>query len=260
MTKELNAIFTIAFRDVTKLLRDRVRLIASLIFPLIFIGVLGGGLNQSFGERLGYSYLTFIFTGVLAQVLFSSTASGVIFLLEDRENDFSKELFVAPVSPYSIIFGKIFGESLVAVTQGVAIVLFSVLLGVRFTLLQIVWLVPIALACTLLGGAFGFLVLANLNTQRRANQIFPFLIFPQFFLSGAFNPARDFPWYLTILSTITPLAYGVDLLRGVFYRGTSEFSEVVIRSPIVNLLFIAFLFTLFIIIGTALFVKNERER
>ena len=101
----LNAVITIAFRDVTKLIRDRIRLIASLIFPVIFIGVLGGGLNASFGSSLGFSYLTFVFTGVLAQTMFSSTASGVIFLLQDRETDFSKELFVAPVSRSVIVLG-----------------------------------------------------------------------------------------------------------------------------------------------------------
>ena len=40
--KQLNAVSTIALRDLTKLLRDKPRMIASLIFPIIFIGVLGG--------------------------------------------------------------------------------------------------------------------------------------------------------------------------------------------------------------------------
>ncbi|KKQ07530.1 MAG: ABC-2 type transporter, partial [Candidatus Daviesbacteria bacterium GW2011_GWB1_36_5] len=68
--KELNAILTIAARDFTKLLRDRGRLIISFIFPLIFIGALGGGLQANIGKQVGFNFLTFTFTGVLAQVLF----------------------------------------------------------------------------------------------------------------------------------------------------------------------------------------------
>jgi hypothetical protein len=36
-----------------------------------------------------------------------STAQGVISLIEDRENDFSQEIFVSPISRYAIVFGKI---------------------------------------------------------------------------------------------------------------------------------------------------------
>ena len=32
------------------------------------------------------------------------------------------------------------------------------------------------------------MVMANLNSQRAANQVFPFLVLPQFFLAGVFNP------------------------------------------------------------------------
>src|SRR5690242_10431880 len=110
--KNLNAILTIAYRDVIKLLRDRTRLIAGLVFPVIFIGALGGSLQANLGARAGFNFLAFVFTGVLGQTLFQSTASGIISLIEDRENDFSQEIFVSPVSRYTIILGKIVGESL----------------------------------------------------------------------------------------------------------------------------------------------------
>lgn len=92
---EVNAIFTIAYRDFTKLLRDRSRMLFSLIFPIIFIGVLGGSLQSNLSASAGYNFLSFIFAGVLGQTLFQSTGSGVISLIEDRENDFSQEIFVS---------------------------------------------------------------------------------------------------------------------------------------------------------------------
>src|SRR3989338_3071756 len=107
----INAILTIAYRDITKLLRDRSRILASFIFPIIFIGVLGTSLQQNIGGGLGYNFLVFVFIGVLGQTLFQSTASGIISLVEDRQNDFSQEMFVSPISRYSIIIGKILAES-----------------------------------------------------------------------------------------------------------------------------------------------------
>lgn len=114
----LNATLMIAYRDLLKFVRDPMRIISTFIFPLIFIVALGGGLQASLGGKISFNYLTFTFTGVLAQTLFQSASMGVISLIEDRQNDFAQELFVAPVSRYVIIIGKILGETGVALLQG----------------------------------------------------------------------------------------------------------------------------------------------
>lgn len=258
--KQLNAILTIAYRDVIKLLRDRMRLIAGLIFPIIFIGALGGSLQANLGARAGFNFLTFVFTGVLGQTLFQSTASGIISLIEDRENDFSQEIFVSPVSRYIIILGKILGESLVAMINSFGVLLFGLIVGVRFDLFQIFALIPIALVACLLGGGFGVLVLSQLGSQRSANQIFPFIIFPQFFLSGAFSPVQHLPWYLLIFSRIAPMTYAVDFTRGLLYWGKPDYHHVVIYPPLVDLTIIATIFTIMLLVGTYFFVKNERNK
>ncbi len=257
---ELNAILAIAYRDFTKLIRDRTRLIASLIFPIIFIGALGGSLQANWGNQTGYNLITFIFTGVMAQVLFQSTAAGVISLVEDRVNDFSQEMFVSPISRFSIIIGKIIGETCVSLIQAVAVILFGLIMGVPLTPWQLLRLAPFLLIVCLLGGAFGILVLSNLSTERKANQIFPFVIFPQFFLAGVFSPIRELPWYLWILSRIAPMTYAVDLVRGIFYQGNNQSSLVVLHSPFFNLLIISMMMVLFATLGTFIFVRNERNR
>ncbi len=257
--KELNAVLTIAYRDFVKFLRDRPRILATFIFPFLFIAVLGSSLQANFGS-IGFNFLVFTFTGVLAQTLFQSTASGIISLIEDRENDFSQEMFVSPISRYSIIIGKILGESLVAFAQAFAIIIFGLILGVSITLTQIISLIPVALIICLFGGGFGVLVLANLSNQRTANQLFPFLIFPQYFLAGVFNPVHNLPLPLLVLSRIAPMTYAVDFLRGIFYSGSPEYDKVVLMSPFLDFTIIAVVFLVFIVFGTMLFVRNERNR
>ncbi len=254
---EVNAILAIASRDLLKFLRDRMRIVATLIFPLIFIIILGNSF-ESFD--MGYSFLTYVFTGVYAQNLFQSTASGIISLIEDRENDFSQEIFVSPISRYSIIFGKILGETSISMLQGLAIIIIGFIIGIPLTFVQVVGLTGIGFIVCLLGGSFGIIVLSNLSSQRAANQIFPFIILPQFFLAGIFNPTSGFPWYLDILSRLAPMRYAVDVTRNIFYTGLPEYELVVMDEPGLNLGVIAALFLIFLVSGTWLFVRNERNR
>lgn len=260
MLRELNAIVTIGARDVTKYLRDKTRVVSSFVFPLLFIGVLGGGLQQTVGEQSSFNFLIFIFTGILAQNLFQSTASGVIFLIEDRTNDFAQEMFIAPISRYSILIGKIFGESLVAIIHGVGIVVFGLILGVPFTFLQLLLLIPVVFAVSFLGGAFGILILANFSNYRAASQIFPFIIFPQFILAGVFVPITDLPGIFGVLSRLAPMTYAVDLLRSVYYIGSPDYEHVVLFNTAIDLAISAVLFTGFLVVGTYIFVRKEKNK
>jgi ABC-2 type transport system permease protein len=258
--KEFNAILTIAQRDFVKFLRDRGRIIATFVFPFIFIGVLGGSLQSNLAADAGYNFLEFIFAGVLGQTLFQSTASGIISLIEDRENDFSQEIFVSPISRYSIIVGKILGESLVAMVQIIGILAFGLILGVPISFINFVTLIPFFLIVCMLGGAFGIFCIGSLSSQRSANQLFPFLMFPQFFLAGVFSPIQELPLPLLILSRIVPMTYAVDLIRSVYYAGTDAYEKTVLFSTSFNLLIIGIYFTVCLLFGTYFFIRNERNK
>lgn len=256
---ELSAVVALAYRDLMKLVRDPIRLVTSLIFPVIFIGILGGSFQSGFGSMIDYDFMHFVFVGVLAQTLFQSSALGIISLIEDRQNDFIQEVFVSPISRYTIVIGKIIGESLVSLIQGIAILGFGVAIGIPFNLTVVVGLVVVSVIVCVFGGSFGILVLSNLKSQRIANQIFPFIMLPQIFLSGVFTPIGDLPIVLDVLSRLAPMRYAVDLARGIYYAGKTEYDSVVLVDPTVNLAIIIGLFSTFVVLGTWLFVRNERK-
>ncbi len=259
--REANAIVTIAYRDVLKFTRDPSRLIGTLVLPVLFVGLFGEGLQATLGSSLGYNYLTFVFLGVFAETLFQSTALGMTSLIEDRENDFAQEMFISPISRYSLVFGKILGESIVAFAQAVVIVAFGTIIGVQVNLVTLPGLLFVALVTCLLGGAFGLLLLATMSSQRAANQILPFLVFPQLILAGVFNPLKGLPLYLDLASRIAPLRYAVDLTRAVYYQGQpATYNKVVLVSPAVNLLIMTGMFVVFLVTGTILFVRSERNK
>jgi ABC-2 type transport system permease protein len=255
-----NAIMVIAYRDVMKFVRDPARVLFTLVFPLMMIAVLGGSLQSNLGVEAGYSFLTFTFTGVLAQTLFMSTTQGVASLIEDRENDFSQEMFVSPISRYAIIFGKLLGESLVALPQALGVVFFGAILGAPMSLPQLFALLPVAIVVSLFGAAFGVLILSNLGSRRAAEQVYTFVILPQFILAGVFTPIKVLPWYLDVFSRLLPMRYAVDLTRGVFYAGQSEYARVILEDPLPNVVVIGLAFAVFLVVGTALFVRREQNR
>ena len=255
---DLNALIAIAYRDLLKFFRDRTRIVATLIFPLIFVVILGGAFAESID--LGYNFRTYVFTGILAQTVWQSSALGLVSLIEDRENDFSQTIFVAPIRRTTIALGKILGESLVAMTQGIAILLFGLVIGIPMTLGQMLITLPMLAVASLAGGAVGLMFMANMQTQRAANQIFPFFILPQFFLAGVLNPISELKSYLDFFSRIMPLRYVVDGLRAVFYAGMPEYDLIVQSSALSNLAINGTVFVVCLVVGTVMFVRREQNR
>ena len=83
---------------------------------------------------------------------------------------------------------------------------------------------------------------------------------PQFFLAGVFNPIHDLPPVLAFLSAISPMRWAVEAVRHVYY-GTQSGLVTPELSPIpLVVAVIAGSFLAFIVAGTALFVRSERNR
>ena len=74
--------------------------------------------------------------------LFQSSAQGMISLIEDRETDFSQELSVR-VSRYSIVIGKVCGETLVGFIGAMPTIAFGLLVRVPLSPAQVAWSSPV---------------------------------------------------------------------------------------------------------------------
>lgn len=257
---EVSGVLSIAQRDFTKLYRDRLRIVTDVIVPVLIFGTLGAMLSFSFGHSIGYDFLAYVLTGIFAQSLWQSATMGMVFLLEDRENDFSQEIFVSPISRYTIVLGKILGEALVALPQGIAALAFLFLVGFRMGLPQLAALALAAVLITLFGGSFGLLVLGWLPNRRVATQIFGFVMLPQYFLAGVFNPLQGLPSWLDAVAHVAPLRYAVDLARNIFYSGRPERADIVTQPLWVDVAVIVAMLVVFLPVGTMLFVRAERNR
>ncbi len=254
------ALAAIAQRDLVKLLRDRVRLAVNLAFPVMLIVGLGSVLAPTVGRATGLDAVTLAFTGVLPASLFQSAAAGMVSIVEDRETDFARELFVAPVPRLVLLGGKLGGEGLVALGQGVCIVAVALAVGVHVDGAQLLRAVLPCLACCLVGGAFGLATVAAVPNQRTAMQVFQFLIIPQYVLGGVLVPVGRLPGYLAVVSAAMPMRYLVELTRVAFYAGSRGYGKVVAIGAGIDVAVVSVFFVGLLGAGAALFDHRERAR
>jgi len=219
----VGAIYILWLRELKRYVRSRPQIIASLAQPMLYLLVLGFGLGPVFQKAGQGSYLQFMAPGVIAMtILFSSIFSGIA-LLWDRQFGFLKETLVAPVPRLHIMIGRTLGGATVATIQGCLIAIICVIAGFRPVSLA---MIPVALLFMVLiatvFGALGTSIGSTLQDMQGFQLIMNFMVLPIFFLSGALFPLAHLPLVLSIVTSLDPLAYGVDGLRAVLL-GASHF-------------------------------------
>lgn len=212
---DLWAIYILWLRDLKRYWYDKPRIFASLGQPILFLFVLGTALSPNFSGPGGVKFSEFIFPGIISMTVLFTSIFSAVSIVWDREFGFLKEVLVAPVSRWAIVVGKAFGGSTVAVLQGCLMLVLAPLVGVRLTpaivIMSIIVMFLIAVAIT----GLGIMIAARMKEMEGFQMIVNFIIMPIFFLSGALFPLDRLPQWLSVLTRIDPLTYGVDLLRHV---------------------------------------------
>lgn len=210
--RELRAIYTLWLRDLIRFFRDRPRRISSLLPPILFLFVLGTGVASTFKR---FSYLPFVFPGILGMsVLFTSIFSGAS-VVWDREFGFLKEVLVAPVPRWAVAVGRALGGSTGAVIQAAAFLVVAPIVGVKITFVSVILAVLFLFLLSFSLTAFGIALAARMPTTEGFMMVTRFFTTPVFLLSGALFDVSSFPTWLSVLVAINPFAYGVDALRHI---------------------------------------------
>jgi ABC-2 type transport system permease protein len=145
------------------------------------------------------------------------TSLGVV---RERQEGTLEQLAVMPLRPRDVIVGKIAPYFLVGVIDMVVITAAGLLLfNVPF---RGSWLVFAAGAFIFLLAVLGVGVLISTlsQTQGEAIQLAIMTMLPQIMLSGMIFPLTSMPWGVRWISYLLPLTYFVQIVRGVFLKGT----------------------------------------
>ncbi len=210
----MSTIYILWLRQLKKYSRSKARVVAQLAQPLLFLVAFGFGFGPVF-QRAGHGdYIQFLASGIIAQsILFTAAFTGAE-LIWDKQIGFLKETLVAPVPRWKIMLGRTLGGATVASLQGIMAFLLTLLVGFRPASLlmlpsALLFAFLIALFFTALGTAIG----AKVNDIQGFQLTMNFIIMPLFFLSGALFPLDGLPAGLKVVTTINPLAYGIDGMR-----------------------------------------------
>jgi ABC-2 type transport system permease protein len=226
-------LYAIWLREMKRAIRDRGQLIGGVSRPLLWVLILGIGLNPYFrGEIYGevrfvipYTYLQFIFPAVIALNILYTSVQSAVSVIWDREFGFLREVLVSPLPRAVILLGKVLGGTTVALFHGCLVLVLA-----RFVDIP---LIPadIGKAIVLMFGlAFGLtslgVIIANRIRSFEGFGVFSnVVILPLYFTSSSIFPLDPaltgaqtrvvYPEWLVTLVQINPLTYAVDSLRGV---------------------------------------------
>jgi ABC-2 type transport system permease protein len=218
MTSTIEAIYTIWLREITRFLKSKSRMVGSGGQPFIWLAIFGVGLSSAFSVISGVSYLAFMVPGIMGMTLLFSSVFAGVSVIWDRQFGFLKEILVAPVSRVGIVLGKIAGSTTVAMVTALSILVVVVIFGVipigSLTVIGVLEAIFFMLLTSATFVAIGLIIASYVNNMEGFQVLVNFLIFPLFFLSGAIFPLTDAPIWLKALSTIDPLTYAVDGMRG----------------------------------------------
>jgi ABC-2 type transport system permease protein len=234
MSAIAGGLYAIWLREVKRAVRDRGQLIGGVVRPLLYVLIMGIGLNPYFrGEIYGevrfvvpYTYVQFLFPAVIALNIMYTSVQSAVSVIWDREFGFLREVLVSPMPRTAILFGKILGGTTVALFHGALVLALARFADLPMTLadlaLGLALMFLLAFALTSLG-----VVIANRIRSFEGFGVFSnVVILPLYFLSSSIFPLDPsltsaqtrviYPEWLVVLVELNPLTYAIDALRGAF--------------------------------------------
>ena len=212
---QFRPIYVICQREFIKFFREKSRLLGTLARPVLWLFVVGNGMNALIRPQVGFSYLQFIFPGMIGMTILFASIFSSISIVWDREFGFMKEMLVAPISRLSIVVGKAISGTAISVAQALIILLLIPFLGITLSFWQFVEVTGVAILVSFCITSLGILIAARLTSFDGFNIIMNFLVMPMFFLSGAMYPVTSMPPALRQLTHVNPLTYGIDAFKHV---------------------------------------------
>ena len=162
----------------------------------------------------------FFLPGLTAVLLLNVTTFLTAFsIVREKENGTLEQLFVTPVKPMGLLFGKLLPY--------LGIGFFELLLIVFC--MRFVFLVPIhgsfillaifSLPFLFVSLSIGILISSKATTQAQAMQLAFITILPTIFFSGYIFPRETMPFIFRMMSYGVPATYFINITRGIILRG-----------------------------------------
>ncbi|HXA09625.1 MAG TPA: ABC transporter permease [Chthoniobacterales bacterium] len=207
-------------REIVRFYRQRNRIIGALLTPFVFWFLIGSGIGPSFragSSPNGVGYLEYFYPGTLILIMLFTAIFSTISIIEDRREGFLQSVLVAPISPGSIVCGKILGGTTLALMQGFIFLLLAPFVGIHITperlLVCLGTLFVVGFGLT----GLGFLVAWPMESTQGFHAIMNVFLIPLWLMSGALFPATNPHSWIFWAIHLNPVTYGVAAVRRALY-------------------------------------------
>ncbi|NUP23804.1 MAG: ABC transporter permease [Streptomyces sp.] len=208
--------FTLLWRrEMTRLRHNPLRLAMGLVTPLLFLVVLGTGLDaasSSLGKAQLNDYRAYLFPGTLVMSVQAPAIAVGISLVWDRRLGMLRQMLVSPFPRSSIVLGLAVGGATTGGIYGLMLLSVGGIASIRYTPMLLVVLLEMLLV-SLMFTALGLLAAVTIRQVDTFQIVVNLSLMPLMFFSGAMFPPNGLPGWLDAVVKLNPLTYGVDAVR-----------------------------------------------
>ena len=218
----MRVIKSLWLRNLKTFMRDRTRLIISLVIPFFFIYVFSSIFKTEYVDNP----TAFMLAGVVIVTVFQTSLSLATSTIDDIVSGFMKEVLVSPASRTQVAIGQLLSAATVATVQGFLILIIGLFTGLSFTS----WLTPlyVIVAMILVGLVFsglGLFLASHVESSSTFQLVQQAIVLPFTFLSGAYIPLTLLPKTLRFVSFFNPMTYTTAFFRTIILEKTGASTE-----------------------------------
>jgi ABC-2 type transport system permease protein len=191
-----------------------MRVILTFAMSLFLLFVFSFVMKSSMTEMIK-SPINYLISGIIIMTVFQTALNNSTSILEDISSGFMKEIIISPISRWQISVGQILSSSVIAIIQGILVLVMGLFFGLSVyfpTFLELIEIMAVVGATFSSMGLFLATVAKSSSTFQTMATV---LVMPLTFLSGAYIPTTILPKFLMPIIYINPLTYVTSVFRYV---------------------------------------------
>lgn len=208
----MRTITALWLRNIRGFVRDRVKLITSIIIPFFFLYIF----KSVFKTDQVEDPTAFLLAGIIVATVFQTSLNIATSTIDDTVSGYMKEILVSPTSRFKVALGQILSAATIASTQGILILIIGFFTGLSFDHWYTVIFVLLTLMLVgLVFSGLGLFLASMVKSSSTFQVVQQAIVLPFTFLSGAYIPLAFLPDALRFIAYFNPMTYTTAFFRTI---------------------------------------------
>jgi ABC-2 type transport system permease protein len=226
----MRAILAILKRNLINFTRDKLRLVFSIFLSVFFLFVFSFVMK---GSMIGVAKpLNYLISGIIIMTVFQTALANSTNILEDIAMGVMKEVIVSPIARWQISIGQVLSCTIIAVSQGLIIIILGLFLGLSINVLQFLEMFGLMIAVGATFSSLGLYVATLAKSSTTFQVMINVVVMPFTFLSGAYIPTTSMSKILLPFVYINPLTYTTSIFRYITLKMGSLSSQELVKAGV----------------------------